>query len=387
MRLCVPVLVAMLLVSCAEEEEAGPVTDSGVPLVSDTGAGPTALDSGTHLGTLDAGHSTQSDAGQLDSGEPDIPGGGFIGSPCDDVQDCDFDNAICVTDNIMHGLCTLPCERYCPDRDGFAVTFCVEPTDIDPAFTWLSNQGACVSRCNFELYPQNGCRDGFGCVPEERFAEPDTQTHVCLPNRETQLDDCHAELMALGVNFEPSSVSDRSPSSHPDLTCHVEAPVRILSPLHGVELAYYDGRITPRVTAACAMAKALSATVLDVKAFGVNRLLHIGTYNCRVISGTNRLSRHSMGDAIDIYGFEFVDGSRATLVDDWEHDTSSPQTMAAQFLYNAAYRWHDAKLWKVILTPNYNVGHDNHFHIDLTPNSDFIQFQGTHYIGPAPYAD
>ena len=374
--------------ACATEEPEPSVVDAGELVNENEDASIQALDAGLaafDAGGLDAGVSL--DASMVDSGMVDIPGGGFIGSPCDEDSDCDYENAICATDNINQGLCTLACERFCPDRENFPVTFCVEPAEIAPGFTTLPDQGACVSRCNFELFPGNGCREGFGCVQTARYNEPETENYACLPNVETQLDDCYAQLTQLGIDFEPTSIPDRSPSSHPNLVCHVEQPVVILSPMHDIELAYYDGRTTPRVKASCAMAKALSATLLDVKPFGVTRLLHIGTYNCRVISGTNRLSRHSMGDAIDIYGFEFADGSVATLVDDWEHDTTAPNSMAAQFLYNAAYRWHDAKLWTIILTPNYNAGHDNHFHVDLTPGSDFIQFQGTHFIGPAPYAD
>ena len=336
---------------------------------------------------LDAGFPQTLDAGFQDAGQSDIPGGGFIGSPCDEDQDCDYENGICFTENIQDGICTLACDRFCPDRAGFPVTFCVEPDHVSPMQNRINNQGACVSRCNFETFPGNGCRAGFGCIREGRYQEMETENLVCIPNAEDSLENCFAELAALGINFETSSIPDRSPSGKPNLICHVEDPVVILSPLHNVELAYYDGSTTSRVKAACKMAKALSATILDVKNFGVTRLLHIGTYNCRVISGTNRLSRHSMGDAIDIYGFEFEDGSRATLVDDWEHDTQTQQTMAAQFLYNAAYRWHDNGVWNTILTPNYNVGHDNHFHVDLTPGADLIRFQGERFIGPAPYED
>ena len=385
---CMRRLMSLLVVlcGCSGEIDSSTIIDGSDPGYEQSDSGPSMLDAGTvAAGQEDAGSGT--DAGGIDAGNTDIPGGGFIGSPCDETADCAYDGAICLTDNIDQGLCTLPCDRICPDRDGFAVTFCIDGSEIDSPSEQIPDNGACVSRCDFQLFPETGCRTGFGCAERTRYSEPEKSTYVCLPNIETKLDDCYAELMSLGVNFEPTSIADRSPSNHPNLICRVEDPVIILSPLHDVELAYYDGRVTSRVTASCAMAKALSATLLDVKAFGVTRLLHIGTYNCRVISGTNRLSRHGMGDAIDIYGFDFEDGSRATLIDDWEHDTESPQSMAAQFLYNAAYRWHDAKLWTIILTPNYNVGHDNHFHIDLTPGSDFIQLQGDSYIGPAPYAD
>ena len=33
------------------------------------------------------------------------------------------------------------------------------------------------------------------------------------------------------------------------------------------------------------------------------------------------------------------------------------------------------------------AAHDNHFHVDLTPGSDYISFTDNYFIGPAPYWD
>ena len=32
-----------------------------------------------------------------------------------------------------------------------------------------------------------------------------------------------------------------------------------------------------------------------------------------------------------------------------------------------------AAVWNIVLTPNYNADHRNHFHVDLTPDADFIE--------------
>jgi hypothetical protein len=53
-----------------------------------------------------------------------------------------------------------------------------------------------------------------------------------------------------------------------------------------------------------------------------------------------------------------------------------------EFIYKAAYRWNNKSYWNIILTPNYNSAHDNHFHIDLTPNANYIKAKG--YFGVAP---
>ena len=163
--------------ACASEEPQASGADASILVGESEDTGAQALDAGFWLGdqgVLDTGLGI--DAGFADTGTIDIPGGGFIGSPCDDVSDCDYENAICVTDNIMHGLCTLPCDRFCPDRDAFPVTYCVDPLEIDSAFTAISEQGACVSRCNFETFPENGCREGFGCVRKSRYNESSSLT-------------------------------------------------------------------------------------------------------------------------------------------------------------------------------------------------------------------
>ena len=168
-------------------------------------------------------------------------------------------------------------------------------------------------------------------------------------------------------------------------TCHVEEPVSFRPGYLGVDLVYYDGVDGSPASGACELAQALADTIEDVVDDGVVVLRHLGTYNCRTIAGTDTLSRHAFGDAIDIYGFDFEDGTAWTLVDNWEHDTTSFSTDAGAWLYDTSHGWHDQQLWNIILTPNYNDAHDNHFHVDMTPGSDFIGFTDGRYIGPSPW--
>ena len=316
---------------------------------------------------------------------------GFVGSPCDSDLDCDYEDGVCLFEDegFPRGSCSVGCDLYCPDGDGFPVTFCVEGAEFDPDEPAAEDlgDGACMSRCDFEYFPESGCRPDYSCVIATRANESWTEKYTCLPNRETDLSSCHMSLAARGIAFEPTIITPESPADYPWLECEIEEPVYILSPLLGVDLLYYDGNPTNRVLAACDMAHALADTVEDVAPYGVVDLRHIGTYVCRVISGTETLSRHSFADAIDIYGFGLNDGSVYTLVDDWEHNTTNPTSDGGAFLYDAAYRWYDDSIWSIILTPNYNTAHDNHFHVDLTPGSDYIGLTGTRFIGPAPYAD
>jgi hypothetical protein len=307
--------------------------------------------------------------GGLDGGLEQGPLG-FIGGPCKDDSDCDYEGGICLTQGFEGGLCSLACASMCPDREGHPVTFCVAPDELASSLGELA-EGKCVSRCHLGIFSDSGCREGYGCVAVERYNQPETQKYACLPGRESELAECYLELAARGVSFEPTVFADESPSTHPELTCHIEDPVVIFSPLHGVDLRYPD-QMTSSVFGACEMAHALTSTIDDLKEHGVTAFEHYEAYTCRVIAGTDKLSRHGHGDAIDIFGVWLNDEAYYTLVDDWEHDTESPQSLGGKFLYEAAYRWHENNIWNIILTPDYNDAHDDHFHVDLTPDTHVI---------------
>ncbi|HMV67227.1 MAG TPA: extensin family protein [Myxococcota bacterium] len=306
---------------------------------------------------------------------------GFIGAPCAGPADCDYPDAVCLTDGYPRGMCSLPCDELCPDRPGQPVTFCVG----DPPWPAGLGDGACYARCDLGLFPGTGCREGYAC---ERHARPTgVEQYVCVPGSAGALTRCQQRLADRGVAFAPVVIPDQYPSDLPGQVCHVEDPVELHPPIAGVAFSAYDGTPTPRLRMSCDGAQALVDTAEDVAAEGVVEVLQLGTINCRAIAGTTTLSRHGYGDAIDLYGFRFDDGSLWTLVDDWEHDTTSFSTPAAAWLYGTAHRWHDDRLWNVILTPNYNAAHDNHFHVDLTPGSDFLGRLRWPYLGMNPTDD
>jgi Sulfatase-modifying factor enzyme 1 len=104
-----------------------------------------------------------------------LPNEGWIGGNCDSLTDCDYDDAICL-DGIFSGMCSLPCDLYCPDstEENHSITFCTDNPQE-------SGSGICVSRCDYLIYPQSGCEDGLECVMTQRFNEPTTTQSVCLP--------------------------------------------------------------------------------------------------------------------------------------------------------------------------------------------------------------
>ncbi|MBW2529772.1 MAG: M15 family metallopeptidase [Deltaproteobacteria bacterium] len=119
------------------------------------------------------------DAGSSCPREPDPefePNEGFIGGSCGRDEDCESIGtaAGCLLEGYPGGHCSLPCTLSCPDRVGpNAVTFCVAELATDPL-------GACHSRCDIELFPGTGCRDGYRCEWASRPNQAGT-AQVCLP--------------------------------------------------------------------------------------------------------------------------------------------------------------------------------------------------------------
>ena len=68
------------------------------------------------------------------------------------------------------------------------------------------------------------------------------------------------------------------------------------------------------------------------------------------------MSTHATADAIDIAGFDLVDGTRIRLRTDWQED--GPK---ADFL--RAVRDGACDLFDLTLSPDYNQLHADHFHL------------------------
>jgi hypothetical protein len=309
------------------------------------------------------------------SGDPTVvpEGPSWIGDPCVADADCTYAGAVCLTaeEGFPGGLCSLSCPDYCPDADGFVETFC-PAVDQLPADAAALGDGACTSRCDFAAWPGTGCRDGYGCVVADR-ANLDDAAWTCLPGRESELPACTAELAASGVGFRPTLRDDESPADHPDLVCSIDEPVWLTSPVEGIDVRYYYASEGADVLLSCNAAGALVETARDVGAAGAVEIVHLGTYNCRTIGGTNTLSQHGLGNAIDLSAFTFADAHTASVFDDWEHGSDAPDTADGAFLYDAVHRWYDDWVWSIILTPEYNDAHDNHFHVDQTPGEHFLE--------------
>jgi hypothetical protein len=92
----------------------------------------------------------------------------------------------------------------------------------------------------------------------------------------------------------------------------------------------------------------------------VARVEHLGSYACRNVNHreTGRRSEHATANALDVAGFVLADGARITLVGDW--DGSGARAAFLRDVRAGACRFFD-----VVLSPDYNEAHRDHFHLDM----------------------
>ena len=91
---------------------------------------------------------------------------------------------------------------------------------------------------------------------------------------------------------------------------------------------------------------------------GVERIHHFGSYSCRKIRGGSSMSEHTTANAFDLAGFRLSNGRTVSLKQDWQG--SGP---ASAFLHEVRTR--ACLLFNMVLSPDYNTDHADHFHFDM----------------------
>jgi hypothetical protein len=164
---------------------------------------------------------------------------------------------------------------------------------------------------------------------------------------------CLADLRRLNVDFEVV----RDPQGAGD--CAIENPVKVSA----AAMSWNQAGVI-----ACPMAQAMVRFENEVvqqaawRNLGqpVVKVFHFGTYSCRNQRNRSRLSMHAKGQAIDVSGFQTADGQRISVAKDWR--VPGPKSV---FLRDVAQRACD--VFNVVLTPNSDRDHHDHFHLDIGP--------------------
>jgi hypothetical protein len=89
------------------------------------------------------------------------------------------------------------------------------------------------------------------------------------------------------------------------------------------------------------------------------RIQHFGSYSCRRLYGraTGSWSEHATGNAIDIAGFVLADGTRISVLRDWQGN--DPEALFLHRVRDGA-----CLAFGTVLSPDYNAAHRDHLHLD-----------------------
>lgn len=93
---------------------------------------------------------------------------------------------------------------------------------------------------------------------------------------------------------------------------------------------------------------------------GIQAVEHLGAFSCRRLygRGSGPWSEHATGNAVDVAGFVLADGTRISVLRDWQGE--GPK---AQFLRRV--RDGACGSFSTVLSPDYNAAHADHFHLDM----------------------
>lgn len=175
---------------------------------------------------------------------------------------------------------------------------------------------------------------------------------------------CADELRALGVSFTVGPAKQG-----------VDLPVTITGPIGGVTLTTWDKKKPLYMDCSLAVSLARSATFFADA--GVTEIFYSGIYSRRNVRGTNRPSRHSFALAIDIHRFHGGAIGKLTVEDDYEQGLGDdidcigkPLTDGGRTLRTLYCRLARSEEFRLVLTPDTDADHYNHFHMEALPWQD-----------------
>lgn len=210
--------------------------------------------------------------------------------------------------------------------------------------------------------------------------------------------DCLADLAALGIAFVPATARG------------VVSAVKVTGKINDVEFTAGTKATPLEDPIACEFVKTLHALAGVAKAHGFVRIGTLGSYcyrcccqwtqtnQCRKLDdpepdcGSSGYSNHSFGRAVDIRYLAKADGTTYDVNNDahFKKFTSTDtcgaglaaQTGVSRALYAFVCELAQKRLFKTLLTPNYNAAHRDHFHFDTGESGSFTTVTVKSWLTP-----
>lgn len=147
--------------------------------------------------------------------------------------------------------------------------------------------------------------------------------------------------------------------------------VRVVGSIDGIE---YRGYQKKSLDLDCSLVVTLALMAPHLKAHGIRRATYSSAYQRRKVRGSDRWSRHSFGLALDIHEFSGDEPGLLRVKDDYEQGLGDhkdcigqPLTRGGKILRTLHCRFEQSGRFHSILTPDYDAGHYNHFHLEVLP--------------------
>ena len=166
---------------------------------------------------------------------------------------------------------------------------------------------------------------------------------------------CRSQLRRAGVRFNPLP-------PRPGGQCGYSDAVRFARG-GALEIGYAPSDLGTSCPVAAALAlwewHVVQPAALEHFGQSVASIDHYGSFSCRRIYGRSEgaWSEHATANAIDIAGFRLEDGTRITVIGDWNDEGARPA-----FLRDV--RDGACDLFATVLSPDYNAAHRDHLHFD-----------------------
>lgn len=210
--------------------------------------------------------------------------------------------------------------------------------------------------------------DGAGAKPEEQNENQAASPPPPPIEKEDpeELKACLMDLRAMGAEFEEQpAIAGEEPG------CGIEHPLKIKKVSQSITIS--DGAIM-RCKTALALAKWSTGMVqpaLDVAMPGrkLSGIEHASTYVCRLrnSASTGKISEHARGNAVDIAGFKFSDGTEMIMK---KRDEDSTLEGAFQRTATAAA----CLYFTTVLSPGSDAAHQDHLHLDVLQRHDGYRY-------------
>lgn len=157
----------------------------------------------------------------------------------------------------------------------------------------------------------------------------------------------------------------------------VDRPVRLTGKLHGVDFHGLEKNTATSIyeIVDCRLVLALDDFSAILAQHDVVEAIHFSIY--RPEKKAKKTSKHAAALAIDLGTMIKKDGSKLSVEHDWHGGIGQkscgatatapmPKSKEAIELREILCGAYDARLFNVLLTPNYNKPHYNHFHLEVT---------------------